>query len=135
MRPMPSHAPTNDEAAFQQWYQQMAAQYGLSPDPDDPQQFYDYRSAFKAGAKPDETGHWPSDFKKEGHPNLVVGGFHVQTGKRVPGTQRAFSVEELVKLGWEPETAKQLHATPEPLMPAHSVKEHADLFGPKRKTR
>lgn len=102
-----------DEQAFRQWYAGMAKQQGLSADPDDPQQFYDYRAAFKAGAKPDATGHWPSDFKKPGHPNMVVGGFNVQTGERVPGTKRA-TKDELIKLGWEPATAAKLAASPEP---------------------
>jgi hypothetical protein len=99
-----------DEAAFRRWYAEKARQGGLSSNPDDPNQFYDYRAAFRANASPDETGHWPSDFKKPGHPNMVVGGFHVQTGERVPGTKQA-GYDELVSLGWEPETAKKLSAT------------------------
>lgn len=105
--------PIQREGTFRNWYRGMAQQHELNPDPDAPDQFYDYRGAFKANAKPDATGHWPSDFKKPGHPNMVVGGFHVQTGERVPGTQRA-RYDELVKLGWDPETAKRLDAMPEP---------------------
>ena len=102
-----------DEAAFRQWYQIMAQQYGLNPDADDPDQFYDYRAAFHAGAEPDESLHWPSQFKREGHPSMIVGGFHVQTGQRVPGTPRAGEAE-LVRLGWDAKTARQLAASPEP---------------------
>lgn len=120
-----------DESAFRQWYSTMAQRYGLNPDPDDPSQFYDYRAAFQAGASPDQTGHWPSDFKIEGHPNMVVGGFHVQTGERVPNTERAKSIEELVQLGWEPETAARLMETPEPLLPSRSITEHAAMYAPK----
>ena len=101
-----------DERAFRNWYSGMSKQYDLDPDPDAPQQYYDYRAAYRAGAKPDQSGHWPSDYKKEGHPNLVVGGFHVQTGKRVPGTPRADEAK-LVEMGWDPQTAKNLAATPE----------------------
>lgn len=103
-----------NEQRFRTWYGDMARRYDLNPDPDSPDQFYDYRAAFKAGAKPDTSGHWPSDYKKAGHPTLVVGGFHVQTGARVPGTPRAKDAAELVKLGWDAETAKKLAAVPEP---------------------
>lgn len=98
---------------FNAWYSRMAARYDLNPNPDDPAQFYDYRAAHKAGAAPDSTGHWPSQFKREGHPQTVVGGFNVKTGERVPGTKRA-SESELIELGWDPETAKSLARKPEP---------------------
>jgi hypothetical protein len=101
-----------DDAAFRRWYADMARRHGLNADPDADGQLYDYRAAFKAGAKPDESGHWPSDFKKPGHPAMVVGGFHVQTGERVPGTPRA-SEAELVRLGWDAATAKRLSAMTE----------------------
>ena len=106
--------PDKQEAAFRQWYRQAAQRYGLSPDPDAPDQFYDYRAAFKAGVKPDTSGHWPSAFKKAGHPNEVVGGFNTRTGERVPGTPRA-NVQELISMGWEPATAQRLAQTPEPI--------------------
>lgn len=99
-----------DDLAFQRWYADAAKRYGLDPNPDSSEQLYDYRSAFKAGAKPDASGHWPSQFKKPGHPNEVVGGFNTRTGERVQGTPQA-SETELVRLGWDPETAKQLSAT------------------------
>lgn len=108
MRPVASHPPEMD---FQRWYTDMAQQYDLNPNPDDPTQFYDYRRAMMAGASPDEGGHWPSAFKREGHPNMVVGGFNVQTGQRVPGAPLARSVQELIDLGWEPATARQLWAS------------------------
>ena len=98
-----------DEPQFQTW----AKQWGIADVADDPRQFYDYRAAFRAGATPDETGHWPSEFKREGHPDLVKGGFDTRTGARVPGTPQA-SEEELVKLGWSKEDAARLSraATP-----------------------
>lgn len=104
---------SGDESAFRSWYADMAKQHGLSPNPDDPKQLYDYRAAFQAGASPDRSGHWPSQFKKPGHPNEVVGGFNTRTGDRVSGTPRA-DEQELVRLGWDAETAKRLAATPEP---------------------
>jgi len=112
--PPPPTRPQPDEIAFRAWYSDAAKRYGLDADPDSPQQQYDYRAAFKAGAAPDATGHWPSDFKKPGHPQIVVGGFHVQTGERVPGTPRAKDAAELVTLGWDEKSAAQLAAKPEP---------------------
>lgn len=78
------HKSPNEEPKFRSWYAERAKRLKLNPDPDDPQHFYDYRAAYKAGAEPDETGHWPSEFKREGHPNLFVGGADTRTGKKVP---------------------------------------------------
>jgi hypothetical protein len=75
----------DDETAFQEWYKTWARILGLSPDPDDPRHYYDWRAAFRAGAEPDKAGHWPSMFKKEGHPNLVVDDIDTRTGKPVRG--------------------------------------------------
>ncbi len=98
MRPVASHPP---EAQFQSWM----GDQGIDPRELD---VYDFRSAMMAGAQPDQTGHWPSDFKRDNHPNLVVGGFHTRTGQRVPGAPLARSLQELIDLGWEPATASQL---------------------------
>jgi hypothetical protein len=113
LTPPRAEQPASDEPAFRRWYASMAQRYGLHSDPDGPEQLYDYRAAFRAGAEPDASGHWPSAFKQPGHPNEVVGGFNTRTGERVPGTARATEAE-LVQLGWEPETAAQLARTPEP---------------------
>ena len=104
-----------DERRFRAWYSQIAQQYGLDSNPDAPDQFYDYRAAFRAGAKPDETGHWPSEFKLAGHPNLNVGGFDTRTGARVPGTEQA-PLEELIRRGWDSREALTMTAreTPPP---------------------
>jgi len=73
-----------NEAEFQRWYQEISQQLGLNPDPDDPRHFYDYRAAYQTGVRgPDETGHWPSQFKTEGHPNLVIGGVDTRTGQPI----------------------------------------------------
>lgn len=75
------------EANFQQWYAGWAQETGLNPNPDDPGHAYNYRRAFDAGATPmpNEAGeyHWPSEFKTEGHPNLVVNGINTVTGQPV----------------------------------------------------
>lgn len=106
-------APLPDEPAFRNWYAKMAQSHNLSPNPDDPAQLYDYRAAFRANAAPDASGHWPSQFKRPGHPNEIVGGFNTRTGERVPGTKRA-NEAELIRMGWDAETAKRLAVIPEP---------------------
>lgn len=95
------------EAGFRAWYARMAKKHDLDPNPDADGQFYDYRRAYVANAAPDASGHWPSDFKRPGHPNEVVGGFNTRTGERVPGTRQA-SEQELIALGWDAETAREL---------------------------
>jgi len=69
------------EEEFQKWYKDQAKKTGINPNPDAPEHFYDYRAAYKAGAKPDASGHWPSEFKLEGHPNLYINGIDTRTGK------------------------------------------------------
>ena len=71
----------DDEESFQSWYAGHAKERGLSPNPDDPEHFYDYRAAYKAGAGPGPDGHWPSQFKLEGHPRMVVDGVNTKTGR------------------------------------------------------
>lgn len=77
--------PKIDEARFQEWYRGHAQRLGLNPNPDDPNHFYDYRAAFAAGAVPDEAGHWPSKYKMEGHPRMVLDGINTKTGQPVGG--------------------------------------------------
>lgn len=92
------------EQAFQRQYADAAQQHQLNPNPD-AQQFYDYRSAFRAGVRaPDQTGHWPSQYKEQGHPNQFVGGFDTRTGQPVPGQPPA-TIEELKHLGWDDDFA------------------------------
>lgn len=76
-----------EESKFQDWYSSIAKERGLNPNPDDPLHFYDYRAAFKAGEGPDETGHWPSEFKLEGHPRMVLDGVNTKTGEKVPSNK------------------------------------------------
>lgn len=71
------------EAEFRKWYAGHAAKLGLNPDPDAPQHHYDYRAAYRAGAKPDASGHWPSAHKRAGHPRLAIGGIDTRTGRSV----------------------------------------------------
>jgi hypothetical protein len=76
---------------------------------------YDYNAAIDAGYGPDASGHWPSEFKLPGHPDMVVGGFHTQTGARVPGTRRKYG-DDLVAAGWSEAAVKKLDAAPEPIV-------------------
>jgi hypothetical protein len=95
--------PEGEEARFREWL----AQFGVA-DPDAPDQFYDYRAAYLAKAAPDQGGHWPSEFKLEGHPDLIVGGYDTRDGTpRIPYRQDR-DVESLVGKGWDRETAEQL---------------------------
>lgn len=78
------------EQEFQRWYSMVAKQQGLDPDPDNPLHYYDYRAAHAAGAEPGPDGHWPSEFKRPGHPNLIVEGRDTRDGTIVtPEEQRA----------------------------------------------
>lgn len=71
------------ESDFQAWYKYWSKKMNLDPDPDNPKHYYDYRSAWANDAKPDSSGHWPSEFKREGHPRLIINGIDTRTGERV----------------------------------------------------
>jgi hypothetical protein len=72
------------DAEYRQWYAGVANKYRLDPNPDDPRHFYNYRAAYDAGVRgPDASGHWPSKYKLEGHPNLVINGIDTRTGQLV----------------------------------------------------
>ena len=63
-----------NEIEFQRTYKEMATKMGLSLDSDDPRHFYDWRALYKETGKlePDETGHFPSKYKLEGHPRKIL---------------------------------------------------------------
>lgn len=64
MQPVASHPP---EAEFQQWF----ADQRIDPRE---HEVYDFRRAYQAGVRErDAMGDWPSEFKPDNHPNLVVG--------------------------------------------------------------
>lgn len=79
----PAHAilAPADERAFRSWYVPLAKKWGIDANPDNPLHKYDYRAAFKIGAGPDSTGHWPSQFKDDDHPNRFINGIDTKTGK------------------------------------------------------
>lgn len=84
----------DDESDFRSWYASRAKRLGLDPNPDAPEHKYDYRAAFRAGLEPDETGHWPSEFKAADHPNRFVGGVDTITGRRADGKEGARALVE-----------------------------------------
>ena len=75
------------EESFQDWYKGWAKKTGISPDPDHPLHFYNFRAAHRAGEVPaiaeDGKYHWSSAYKRKGHPNLIVDGVNTKTGKEV----------------------------------------------------
>lgn len=72
-----------NEADFQNWYVKHATKWGLNPNPDDPKHHYNYRAAYEAGVEPDQSGHWPSQFKDPHHPNRFVDGIDTVTGSPI----------------------------------------------------
>ena len=40
--------------------------------PESSMHFYDYRAAYEAGENVDSTGHWPSKYKHDNHPNRYI---------------------------------------------------------------
>lgn len=64
---------TPEEAEFQGAYKVYAQANNLNPNPDNLDQYYDYRGAWKAGyLNPNKKGHLPSEFKKAGHPRTYM---------------------------------------------------------------
>jgi len=102
------------EADFRKWYAGHAAKLGLNPDPDAPQHHYDYRAAYRAGAKPDASGHWPSKYKREGHPRLIINGIDTRTGRLAMPNERktgrnvlSYYARALKRKGMRPLTARE----------------------------
>jgi hypothetical protein len=71
-------APTAHEQAFQKWFADISKKMDLSPDPDDPESYYDYRGFYDALQRgevksPTEPGqHWSSQFKSPDHPRMYL---------------------------------------------------------------
>ena len=63
-----------EDAEFLDWYSGVAERANLSPDPDDPRHYYDYRAAYESGVGHDEKKHLPSEFKHDLHPNRFIVG-------------------------------------------------------------
>jgi hypothetical protein len=71
-------AAQQDAPGFRDWFDSTAKQLDLSPNPDDPEAFYNYRAfydAMKRGeVKPptEPGGHWDSRFKDPNHPRAFL---------------------------------------------------------------
>ena len=61
-----------EDAGFLDWYSDIAKKANISPDPNDPKHYYDYRAAYEAGVDIDEKKHLPSKFKHDLHPDRFV---------------------------------------------------------------
>ena len=61
-----------EDVEFSHWYSNIAEKSNLSPDPDDPKHYYDYRAAYESGANLDKENHLPSAFKDDLHPNRFI---------------------------------------------------------------
>lgn len=63
-----------NEGKFRDWYEPMARQTGMDPNPDAPEHFYDMRGLFfdSGGKAGPQRGHFPSKYKREGHPRTFL---------------------------------------------------------------
>ena len=61
-----------EDVEFSHWYSNIAEKSNLSPNPDDPKHYYDYRAAHKAGAQLNEKKDLPSEFKHDLHPDRFI---------------------------------------------------------------
>jgi N12 class adenine-specific DNA methylase len=96
----------------------------MEPIPSHEPQYYLSELAVQSGAQPDPvTGRLPSDFKLRGHPNEFAGGFSTRTRERHPALPRG-DYQDLLDVGWSPEAAAELAATPEPPRPATPMVAH-----------
>jgi hypothetical protein len=84
--------------------------------PDDPRHFYDWRAAYSAGATPDESGHWPSEFKREGHPRLIIDGIDTRTGEPAMRPMTAHTPRAYAPT-WRAAPLVEEPAEPEPRIP------------------
>ena len=113
-----------DDGEFRDWYAMLAKRLGLAPNPDDPEHYYDYRALWedvkaKRAKQPDAPGgHFPSKYKKPGHPRAFLKdtrgkAFDTKTATYLSG--EPVSRRELVASeqspdmpGFDPELAKQM---------------------------
>ncbi len=72
-----------EESDFQKWYAKKAKKLNLYPEPYNPKHYYNYKAAWRHGAEPNKEGHWPSKYKTEGHPRLIINGINTKTGERL----------------------------------------------------
>lgn len=100
-------APTAKEQAFRAWYAAIAKKLDLSPDPDDPENYYDYRSFYDAlqrgevSSPTEPGGHWSSRFKSPNHPRMFLEDpinarfFNTETGNYTGGAREPVSEQRM----------------------------------------
>ena len=111
-----------DEDDFREWYARQAGLTGLDPDPDDPLHRYDYRAAYKAGAKPETVKKYKTadDVGK----SFAAGEITKEDAKRIIVEQKLLE-KKPVK-----ETPKKV-TTPTGTKPKPPVETTAKKIGPK----
>lgn len=88
----------DQEILFRSDFSEYADQWGIYPDPDSKEHYYDYRGLWidEGGIKPDSEGHLSSVYKLVGHPNLIIDGINTATGEKVKSFPvRAIHIEDL----------------------------------------
>ena len=91
---------TTGEQTFQTAYRIMANKWGLSSNPYAPEHYYDYKKLWEetGSVEPDREGHFPSKYKRLGHPNLVIDGIDTRTGETyIPLRERYKRPEPIVE--------------------------------------
>lgn len=69
------------DPAITRWRQGFRDKYGEEPSTDPTVAKYDYSAAIRAGARPDSSGHWSSEYKADDHPRrfLDINGVRTDT--------------------------------------------------------
>jgi len=91
---LPKPLKPEEDVEFSHWYSNIAEKSNLSPDPNDPRHYYDYRAAYKSGASLDKDKHLPSEFKHDLHPNRFIVGKDLEIYDSKYG--RKASIEDIV---------------------------------------
>ena len=105
--------PADQEKKFQAWYSRWADLAGIDPNPDAPEQRYDYRGAYLAGVTPEASPednyrlHWPSEFKDDDHPNRYVTDADKNPGTLVGGGMLDSKTGKPVSVNRQPEIQRQ----------------------------
>ena len=65
------------EEEFLKWFSERASKSGINPNPYEPEHYYDYKAAYKAGIEPTYNENlkkwkWPSEFKHDLHPDRYI---------------------------------------------------------------
>jgi hypothetical protein len=100
-----------DEEEFKKWYLNNAKKFNLDLNPDAQEHYYDYRAAYASGANPDKTGHWPSQFKHDEHPNRFIDGVDTKYESMMDSEKRFSQPDYIGEWGVESQRAKSYKAS------------------------